>query len=183
MQLLLFRGSGPGELFATATDVTDPEQAQSWVQRTVQKFGKVDSAANLAGVVGRGTHLTPTAGLEDDDWDFVIGVNLTGIMHSMRVRGYVNNAPYVASKHGVVGLTRPAAKECGARGIRVNAIAPGLIDAPILHKVAAVRGRIMDFEHAIKGWGTTHEIAELVVWLLSDSTKFISGSVQVIDGA
>lgn len=140
-------GGGPGEpaqILSTVVDVRVSSQVREWIQLTVDKFGKLDGAANMAGVTGKGLLTTGVQDLEDDDWDFVVGVNMAGVMYCMReelrhmndygsvvnissiagITGYANNSPYVASKHGVVGLTRAAAKEVGDRWIRVNAIAP-----------------------------------------------------------
>lgn len=124
-------------------DVRNSESVVAWIKATVDKFGKLDCAANLAGVfkaVANGTVETE----DQDNWDFMIAVNLTGVMHCLRaelpymksggsivnaasilgLQGAVGTAAYSASKHGVVGLTRSAAKEVGKKGIRVNMISP-----------------------------------------------------------
>lgn len=134
-----------GVAMAQVVDVRDEKSVDDWIEKTVEKFGKLDGAVNLAGVLPRtfGTHSTemqPT-----DDWNFVIAVNLTGTMFCMRaqlkhmkdegsivnassvagVQGFVNNVAYGASKFGVVGITKCAAAEVGpTRAIRVNCIAP-----------------------------------------------------------
>lgn len=132
------------DILATVVDVRDVKSVQSWIKQTVEKFGKLDGAANLAGVIGSQFGATTLKDTDDDKWDFIIGVNLTGVLHSMReeikamtnggsivnaasiagLQGLPGSAAYCASKHGVVGLTRVAAKEEGPNGIRVNAIAP-----------------------------------------------------------
>lgn len=135
---------GKGEVLATVLNVTDASQVKNWIQETVKKFGKLDGAANLAGVIPAGMGKERVEEVTDKDRDFVIGVNLTGVKNCMRdeignmneggsivnaasiagLQGFSKNSAYVASKHGVVGLTRSAAKEVGDRAIRVNCIAP-----------------------------------------------------------
>lgn len=135
---------GKGGVLTAVLDVTDADAVKSWIQSTVKKFGKLDGAANLAGVIPAGMGSERVEEMTDKDWDFVIGINLTGVKNCMRdeignmneggsivnaasiagIQGFSKNSAYVASKHGVVGLTRSAAKEVGDRSIRVNCIAP-----------------------------------------------------------
>jgi NAD(P)-dependent dehydrogenase (short-subunit alcohol dehydrogenase family) len=132
------------DFMATKVDVRDVSSVSSWLKSTVDKFGPLDGAANIAGVIGPVSDQTSIRGLSEDDWDFVLGVNLTGVMHCMKeelklmqsgssivnvasvagLQGLSNCAPYCVSKHGVIALTKTAAKEEGRNGIRVNAVAP-----------------------------------------------------------
>ena len=142
--------SAGGQAFATTLDVRNRSAVESWIFETVKREGKLDGAVNLAGVVGKQIGVANIEDIEDDDWDFVMDINLGGVLNCMRAEikamgepkaggrgasivnassiagiiGMPKNGAYIASKHAVVGLTRAAAKECGARGIRVNAIAP-----------------------------------------------------------
>lgn len=134
------------EVLTFPLDVRKSSEVDAWISATISKFGKLDGGVNLAGVIPKsiGLGLGGIAEMDEDEWDFVIGVNLTGVMHCMRaqmkvisnggsivnaasiagVTGRPNNGAYAASKHGVVGLTRSAAKEIGGKGVRVNSIAP-----------------------------------------------------------
>jgi len=125
-------------------DVRTASSVDSWISKTIEDYGRLDGAANLAGVIGKSIGIKGIAEQDEDEWDFIIGVNLTGVMHCLRAQmkviadggsivnaasiagltGRANNAAYEASKHGVIGLTRSEAKEIGARGVRVNSIAP-----------------------------------------------------------
>lgn len=133
------------KVVGTHVDVTKSESVDSWIDATVKHFGKLDGAANIAGVEkARKDVFCDVEDLPNEDWDFVIGVNLTGVFYCVRAQlkvmergaSIVNCASlaglmgrpgicaYSVSKHGVVGLTRTVAKEVGGKGIRVNAVAP-----------------------------------------------------------
>jgi NAD(P)-dependent dehydrogenase (short-subunit alcohol dehydrogenase family) len=136
--------SAGGTVSGTVVDVRDRASVETWISSTVQKHGKLDGAVNLAGVLGKQAGIANVEDIEDDDWDFILGVNLKGMLNCMRpeiknmkdggsivnaasvagIVGMPKNGSYIVSKHAVVGLTRASAKELGARGIRVNAIAP-----------------------------------------------------------
>lgn len=131
-------------IMTKVVDITNRASVEDWISSTVQTFGKLDGAANLAGVIGRQNTVAGVADLDDDDWDFVFNVNTKGLMYCLRAQtpvmndgGAIVNAAsilgligmpkamaYVASKHAVVGMTRSAAKELGARNIRVNCFCP-----------------------------------------------------------
>ncbi|KAF2814998.1 NAD(P)-binding protein [Mytilinidion resinicola] len=201
--------SAGGEVMTFKMDVRDRKQVDAWIDATVSKFGKLNGAANLAGVTGNAIGIKTAADIEDSDWDFVIGVNLTGLMYCQRaqlqnmenggsivnaasvagISGRAKNASYSASKHGVVGLTRSAAKDMGSRGIRVNAIAPGTIETPMVAKAREIAGAgnpnvtFNNYAHtALNRPGKPSEVATLVAFLLGDESTFITGAIHSVDG-
>lgn len=125
-------------------DVSKRSSVESWISSIVSKFGRLDGAANCAGVIGKHHGTRKLEDLEDEQWDLIIGVNLTGMMYCMRAElaaikgpgsvvcvssvqgsiGFAKHAAYAASKHGILGLVRSAAKEVGEREVRVNAVNP-----------------------------------------------------------
>jgi NAD(P)-dependent dehydrogenase (short-subunit alcohol dehydrogenase family) len=189
---------------AVRCDVSDDAQVAAMVDRTVAEFGRLDAAFNNAGVMAR---IAPTADSTREDWDRVIGINLRGVWSCMKHElrqmerqgsgAIVNNASvgaltgnpgiasYIASKHGVVGLTRTAALEYIQRGIRVNAVNPGLIDTQIARDV--VSGDEQAYAELAKHVpigraGRPEEIASVVLWLCSPGASYVVGHALTVDG-
>jgi NAD(P)-dependent dehydrogenase (short-subunit alcohol dehydrogenase family) len=187
------------------TDMRDSAQIADVVKNTVKAYGKLDVAFNNAGIEGP---LASIADLSEEDWERVLRINLTAVFACMKYelgvmvpRGsgvIVNNASilghvafpnasaYTAAKHGVLGLTRSAALEYSARGIRVNAVCPGFIVTPMLERAglmqdAATRGAI-EAMHAMKRMGRPEEVAEAVLFLASPAASFIAGHPLLVDG-
>src|SRR5882724_1995363 len=189
---------------AVRCDVSDDAQVAAMVDRTVAEFGRVDAAFNNAGVMAR---IAATAESTREEWDRVIGINLRGVWSCMRHElrqmerqgsgAIVNNASvgaltgnpgigsYIASKHGVIGLTRTAALEYVRHGIRVNAVNPGLIDTQIARDV--VKGNEQAYEELAKHVpigraGRPEEIATAVLWLCSSAASYVVGQALTVDG-
>lgn len=132
------------EVVGTKVNVASNQEVDDWISSTVKHFGKLDGAANIAGVEGKNLLSCSITELPNEEWDHIISINLTGLMYCLRaelrvmgkggsivnaastagLRGRPGIGAYSTSKHGVIGLTRAAAKENGSKGIRVNAIAP-----------------------------------------------------------
>ena len=189
---------------AVRCDVSDDAQVAAMVERAVAEFGRLDAAFNNAGVMAK---IAPTADSTREDFDRVIGVNLRGVWSCMKHElrqmerqgsgAIVNNASvgaltgnpgigsYIASKHGVVGLTRTAALEYVKRGIRVNAVNPGLIDTQVARDVVAgneeAYGEIAK-NVPIGRAGRPEEIASVVLWLCSPGASYVVGHALTVDG-
>lgn len=188
-------------------DVCKVEDVKEWIEGTVQSLGRLDGAANLAGVIGKTLGVIPVEECDEDDWELNIKVNLTGVMHCVRqqlkaitdggsivnaasIAGQIGrpySAAYAVSKHGVVGLTRSAAKEVGARGIRVNSIAPGPISTPMNAHAQTISSRNLGKQSeasriALGRQGKPEEVAALIAFLLGNESGFITGATYSIDG-
>src|SRR3954470_6167659 len=196
--------AGGHKALAVRCDVSDDAQVAAMVERTVAAFGRLDAAFNNAGVMAR---IAPTAESTREEWDRVIGVNLRGVWSCMKYElrhmerqgggAIVNNASvgaltgnpgigsYIASKHGVVGLTRTAALEYIKQGIRVNAVNPGLIDTQVgrdvFHGDEAVYAETAR-QVPIGRAGRPEEIAAVVLWLCSQGASYVVGHALTVDG-
>jgi NAD(P)-dependent dehydrogenase (short-subunit alcohol dehydrogenase family) len=189
---------------AVRCDVSDDAQVAAMVDRAVGEFGRLDAAFNNAGVMAR---IAPTADSTREDWDRVIAVNLRGVWSCMKYElrqmvlqgsgAIVNNASvgaltgnpgigsYIASKHGVVGLSRTAALEYVRRGIRVNAVNPGLIDTQIARDVVnGDEGAYAEIAEnvPIGRAGRPEEIAAVVLWLCGPDASYVVGHALTVDG-
>jgi NAD(P)-dependent dehydrogenase (short-subunit alcohol dehydrogenase family) len=200
-------GSLPGPSLALAADVSREEDVQAAVDATAARFGRVDLHHLNAGIPGS---LAPFEELTLEDFDAVIAVNLRGVFLGLRaafrqyaqqesggnivttasigsLRGSDDLIPYHTSKHGVVGLTRCAAVHGAKMGVRVNAIAPGIVLTGLFDGAKGVPGGVSDWEHRARiapqrRAGTSEEIADLVAFMLSDQAAFVTGEVISIDG-
>ncbi len=192
-----------GDVRFVAGDIAEDDTAAALVAAAVDAFGRLDGAANCAGIGGghASTHEYPV-----ETWDRIVGVNLRGTWLAMRaelpallggggaivnvastlgLRGSPNASPYSASKHGVIGLTRTAAIEYAPHGIRVNAVCPGAIDTPMMDETFA---RFPGFREMLVGFvpmgrmGSADEVAAAIVWLLSDAASFVTGETLTVEG-
>jgi NAD(P)-dependent dehydrogenase (short-subunit alcohol dehydrogenase family) len=192
------------DAFFVETDVSQAASVEAMISKTVETYGRLDYAHNNAGVEGV---LTRTAEQTEEDWDPVIRINLKGVWLCMKYEipqmlqqgagaivntasgagliGVKRMAAYVASKHGVVGLTKTAALEYAKAGIRVNAVCPGVIQTPMVARVSGNRPDVLDKMIAAEPIGRSgqpEEIAEAVVWLCSDAASFVTGHAMAVDG-
>lgn len=196
-----------GESHATffGADIRLLADAEAMVAHAVNTFGRLDFAHNNAGIdfAGPMSHE-----IEPSDWDRVLAVNLTGCWNCMRAEipallsqeqsSIVNTssglgvvavpgqAAYIAAKHGVIGLTKAAALDYASRGLRVNAICPGVVETPMLTRffeTADPSTRAMiENGHPIGRLGRPEEIAAAVVWLASNASSFTTGLAMLVDG-
>jgi NAD(P)-dependent dehydrogenase (short-subunit alcohol dehydrogenase family) len=193
-----------GEATFKRTDVSQRAEVEALVRQTVETYGRVDCAHNNAGIEG---DMAPTADCTEANWDRTIAINLKGVWLCMRYEipqmleqgsgvivntssvaglvGFVNLPAYVATKHGVAGLTRTAALEYAQQGIRVNAVCPGVIHTPMIDRIvggdAEAEAQFTALE-PVGRMGSPAEVAQAVVWLCSDAASFVTGVAMPVDG-
>ena len=191
---------------AVRCDVSDDAQVEAMVSQTVATFGRLDAAYNNAGVQGV---LAETADSPRDDYDRVMAINLRGVWSCMKFElqqmrkqgsgvivncsslgglvGGAERGTYHAAKHGVLGFTKSAALEYAARGIRVNAIYPGMIQTPMSDQmIAAGQGEalatMLKNNVTMGRFGRPEEIADAVLWLCSSASSYVTGQSISVDG-
>jgi NAD(P)-dependent dehydrogenase (short-subunit alcohol dehydrogenase family) len=182
-------------------DVSDDAAVESVIKAVIKEFGGIHIAVNNAGIGG---DIAPTGDQTPAGWRKVISVNLDGVFYCMRheiaemkkVGGgsiinmasilgavaFANSGAYVAAKHGVVGLTKTAAIEYAADGIRVNAVGPGFISTPMISALPADVLAGVAALHPMNRLGTAEEVAALVLFLASPDASFITGGYYPVDG-
>jgi NAD(P)-dependent dehydrogenase (short-subunit alcohol dehydrogenase family) len=195
-------GRGDGQALAVPVDVSDAEAVAGAVARVVEEFGRLDFACNNA--AGGGHPPTPLAEVPVEAFDSGIAVSLRGVFVSMHAEipamissggGAIVNmsstagleavgglASYVAAKHGVGGLTKVAALDYAAAGVRVNAVAPGPILTDNLKRAGAAGQEAAAKAMPLQRVGRPEEVAAAVVWLCSEAAGFVTGSTLTIDG-
>lgn len=193
-----------GEAVLLVADVSQADDVDRLIAQTVETFGQLDFAFNNAGVEGPSTEIIDG---QEADWDRVIDVNLKGTWLCMRAElrqmlaqgsgaivncssvaglvGFPTSAPYVASKHGVIGLTKTAALEVATKGVRVNAVCPGVIDTAMVERALGTGEQADAATQAMEPMGRMgrpEEIASAVLWLCSPGAGFVTGESLVVDG-
>lgn len=185
-------------------DVSKPEEVRHLIEQTVMRFHKLDFAFNNAGIEGEQAR---TAECHEANWDRVIGINLKGVWLCMKSElpimarqgggvivncssvagmvGFQGFPAYVASKHGVIGLTKTAALEYAHEKVRINAISPGVIQTPMIDRIVLNNEQIRESLYAgepIGRAGRPEEIAETVLWLCAENSAFVTGATIAVDG-
>lgn len=201
--IALVKAAG-GEGIFVQSDISKSTDVQSLVKKTVDTYGRLDVAFNNAGVEGQ---LGPLTEQTEENWDYVHNINLKGLWLSLKyevqqmlkqggggaivnmssVAGLIGAAGlgvYIASKHGVLGLTKSAALEYAPQGIRVNAVCPAVIETAMADRAFGDPSvaKAMLALHPLGRFGKPMEIAEAVLWMCSEKSSFMTGHEIVLDG-
>ncbi|MGO4816886.1 SDR family oxidoreductase [Flavobacterium sp. W22_SRS_FP1] len=199
----LIKKSG-GEALFIKCDVSKSSEVKVMVEKTLATFGRLDYAFNNAGIEGDSA---PVQDCSEENWDKTIGVNLKGVWLCMKheipemikqgkgvivncssvagLVGFSGLPAYVASKHGVIGLTKTSALECAKLGVRVNAVCPGVIQTPMIDRLTGNdKEAIEQFTNLepVGRFGQAEEIANAVIWMCSDGASFVTGHAMAVDG-
>jgi len=194
--------------FFVSCDIAKKEEVQHLITTVVDTFGRIDCAANCAGIAGK--HTAPLHEYPEEDWMQMMQVNLFGTYYCLKEEitqmlksgggsivnvasaaglvGQPGNSPYAASKFGIVGLTRTAAKEYATQKIRVNAVCPTAIETPMImegrRKLAYNPEALESAKNyqPMKRMGQPEEVADVILWLCSEQSSFITGHAMPVDG-
>lgn len=188
------------EVEAMKANIADSEEVTAFFKQAVERFGRIDILVNNAGI----TRDNLLMRMKENEWDDVIATNLKGtflttkavsrtmmkqrygkIVNIASVVGLIGNAGqanYVASKAGVIGLTKTSARELAARGINVNAVAPGFITTEMTDELDEQTKEMMLSQIPLGKYGTTDDVANAVLFLASDASAYITGQTIAIDG-
>ena len=199
----LVKGAGSEGLFVK-TDVSKEAEVKAMVEKTIKAYGRLDYAFNNAGIEQLPT---PLAEQTEETFNQIMNINVKGVWLSMKYEipqilengggaivnmssgGGLVGVPgfpiYVASKHAVIGLTKSVALEYAKPGIRINAVAPGVIETDMFERAVKDNEQVREYlmtMHPIGRSGKPEEIANAVVWLCSDGASFVTGHTLVVDG-
>jgi NAD(P)-dependent dehydrogenase (short-subunit alcohol dehydrogenase family) len=190
-----------GEACFAETDVTRADQVERLIRSAVDRWGRLDCALNNAGIEGEA--FIPTAEYSEEMWNRVMDTNLRGVFLAMKyeipqmlerggaivnmssVAGQIGGSAgiaYHASKHGVIGATKAAAMEYAARGIRVNAVCPAIIETEMARRLFGEKLDNLRKAHPLGRFGTPEEVADAVLWLCSERASFVTGIALPVDG-
>lgn len=190
-----------GDAHVVHSDVSHQDGVERMVREAVETFGRLDFAVNNAGIEGNPAPIVDHA---VKDFDRVVAVNLRGVFLGLKyeipevkktkgaivnvssiagVIGFPTIAPYVATKHGVIGLTKTAALENAKEGIRVNAVCPAGVRTPMLERFTGGDQEAMAAGHPLGRVAEPEEVAEAILWLCSDEASYINGHALMVDGA
>jgi NAD(P)-dependent dehydrogenase (short-subunit alcohol dehydrogenase family) len=197
-----------GEAVFVCCDIAERDQVENLLEKTIRTYARLDCAVNSAGIAG--SLSTPTHEYPEADWHRQIGINLTGTWFCMKneitrmleqgrgvivnvasaagLVGQPENVPYAASKFGIVGITRTAAIEYATRNIRINAVCPTAIETPMImygrRKLAENPEALEAAKNyqCMKRMGQPGEVADVILWLCSNESSFITGHAMPVDG-
>jgi NAD(P)-dependent dehydrogenase (short-subunit alcohol dehydrogenase family) len=193
-----------GDAIFVKCDVSNEKNVKALLKKTISTYGRLDYAFNNAGIEGKSASIHECS---EENWDKTININLKGIWLCMKneipemlkqgkgvivncssvagLVGYQGLPAYVASKHGVIGLTKTAALEYANLGIRVNAVCPGVIQTPMIDRLTGKKKELIEQFTALepmKRFGRAEEIANTVIWLCSEEASFVTGVAMPVDG-
>ncbi len=189
-----------GEALAVYGSVSNPDDVEKMVQATVDRFGKIDILVNNAGI----TRDNLLVRMSEQEWDMVLDTNLKGVFvctkavaklmmrarkgkivnmaSVMGIMGNAGQANYSASKGGVIALTKTTAKELGSRGVNVNAVAPGFIQTVMTEEMPEDAKDGIAQQIPLRRLGTPEDVADVVLFLCSDASNYVTGQVIAVDG-